>query len=290
VFDYFTQFPLDLKDAEGNDDVVVLSDGKCYSRQNMRTFLQTGTVSLQTGRANFPETGQPLSDLDYALIGLESPSFDTEANRAARERTHWVAFDQLTTEATGEQRALEERLRQERIQQLAPDEREEAERRLAERRELLNREQARVLPRRLFADSDSAERLETFNRRQRSPENRNALYGRVAERLSQVDGERYSLHDFLTWFDNETAQAAPLFRYDVETNGRMLKNLSNLVNPNLDPSIDPIGAILDSLPAAYVGDFGREDVATFGSFPLFVLAQVYQEGAGSILFSMKTVA
>jgi hypothetical protein len=92
------------------DDVVVLSDGKCYSKENMRSLLAQSVVGLFTGRANLPLSGQPMTDLDYALLDQDPPTLESSAE--ARARTSQVGMDALATQTTDEQRRYERLRRQ----------------------------------------------------------------------------------------------------------------------------------------------------------------------------------
>lgn len=108
VLDAITQMPL------AKDDVVVLSDGQCYSKSSMADLIRQGVVRMRGddyGRANLPLSGTPLTDLDYALLGFEPPTAETSA--AALARTSDVTFQAMAAEATDEQRAYEQRRREE---------------------------------------------------------------------------------------------------------------------------------------------------------------------------------
>lgn len=144
VLDSITQMPL------AKDDVVVLSDGQCYSKRSMADLVRQGVVRMRGddyGRANLPLSGSPLTDLDYALLGFEPPTAETSA--AALARTSDVTFAAMRAEATDEQRAYEERRRE---QGLSEEQVLERRRRVEEQRRI--DESERVVPLYLTLEDD----------------------------------------------------------------------------------------------------------------------------------------
>lgn len=113
------QDPITLEQIE-MDDIVVLSDGQCYSRRSMQALLNSGVIDYDSGRATLPLTGVPLSDLDYVLLDRLPPVEGSEELIDARRRTNDV-IDATTSEAVRtreqiaderEQRARAEQRRQ----------------------------------------------------------------------------------------------------------------------------------------------------------------------------------
>jgi hypothetical protein len=66
--DVFLQEPL------RKDDVVVLSDGHCYSRESIRQWLATNIAGGASGRIQLPATYAEVTDEDYVRVGLAPPS------------------------------------------------------------------------------------------------------------------------------------------------------------------------------------------------------------------------
>lgn len=57
-----------MQSAIAKDDIVVLSDGNCYSKSSIANLVDRGVVTLDTGRAKLPLTNTEMTDLDYALV------------------------------------------------------------------------------------------------------------------------------------------------------------------------------------------------------------------------------
>ena len=82
IFDPVTQ------DYVTADDVVLLSDGNCYSKKSIQELLQSGVIDLSTGRARLPLTNLPMTDDDYVLVGASPPSEQSaQAQSSADQRT-----------------------------------------------------------------------------------------------------------------------------------------------------------------------------------------------------------
>lgn len=56
------------------DDIVILSDGHCYSRSGMRGWLTANIAGAASGRVLLPTTRHEATDDDYRAVGLEAPT------------------------------------------------------------------------------------------------------------------------------------------------------------------------------------------------------------------------
>lgn len=98
--------------AIAKDDIVVLSDGNCYSRSSIGRLVDQGVVTYQSGRAKLPLTNIEMTDLDYVLVDRDPPGEDSAATEAARLRTVAVAAATYDARSTRSQRERERQQRQ----------------------------------------------------------------------------------------------------------------------------------------------------------------------------------
>jgi hypothetical protein len=103
-----------LQTAIAKDDLVVLSDGNCYSKSAVGSLVDQGVVSWSSGRAKLPLTNTQMTDLDYALVDRDPPSETSAAVVAARERTADVIDATYDARVTPEQQQRERAMREQR--------------------------------------------------------------------------------------------------------------------------------------------------------------------------------
>ncbi len=99
-----------MQSAIPKDDLVVLSDGNCYSKSSMIDFVDRGVVTFATGRAKLPLTNKEMTDLDYALIGRDWGA----SAEAGSQRTLNVIVDAHQTRRTDDDVWRERDMRNER--------------------------------------------------------------------------------------------------------------------------------------------------------------------------------
>jgi hypothetical protein len=99
-----------MQSAIGKNDVVVLSDGNCYSKSSIANLVDRGVVTLSTGRAKLPLTNTEMTDLDYALVDRDWLA----AARAGGSRTIGVIADTFDAQSDEEQENRERLARRQR--------------------------------------------------------------------------------------------------------------------------------------------------------------------------------
>ena len=87
VLDVVTQGPI-LK----SEDIVVMSDGRCYSKHTILRYTQRGAVDDETGLSFLPLTRSPLQDDDYRQLGREPPTSEEATARRDLQRATTIPF------------------------------------------------------------------------------------------------------------------------------------------------------------------------------------------------------
>jgi hypothetical protein len=142
------------------DDLVVLSDGNCYSKSSIANLVDQGVVTAATGRAKLPLTNLEMNDLDYALVDRDFWS----SQQAGQNRTNEVIIDTYSAhrdesqevreliaraQRRGETLSIEEAQRQLAASHALFDEEEEINRQeelIAQRRNRVRRLREQVFP------------------------------------------------------------------------------------------------------------------------------------------------
>lgn len=103
VLDYAT------RDLIEKNDIVVLSDGNCYSKASISNQIDAGVVDHRSGRVKLPyRQGSLLSDLDYALVGRNPPVEGTREMTVARQRTATIIHESYAGESGDDNEEEEE--------------------------------------------------------------------------------------------------------------------------------------------------------------------------------------
>ena len=103
VIDVVAQTPIDK-----SDEIVVMSDGRCYSKRSLLQNINSGVVDDTTGRPYLPSTRAQLTDDDYRQLGVEPPTEAEITERRSQQRE--TLFTEVGTTQEQQERTSRYRL------------------------------------------------------------------------------------------------------------------------------------------------------------------------------------
>ena len=102
VLDVIMQTPI------ARDDVVVLSDGYCYSKSSMASLVDSAPIDTKTGRHKLPISGLPMENDDYRSVGRKPLTKESKEYDLARARSMQVIVDSYRESSTDDNASEQE--------------------------------------------------------------------------------------------------------------------------------------------------------------------------------------